>query len=373
MSVTMRSFGGNLGAVVRGVRAPDNGRMIMRRLVALLITMAVALTGLSTPAVAATPTDVWTAPSASWAFFSDDGSLAVAVGNTSAGGRLEIRDARTGAVSRVLTSPYKFNAAALSADQQTVAVTLNDTSSGLTVPSIRLYRVSTGALLRSISTSAGRQLDSLHFAPDGRTIAAADARSYERGGQVHVHRTSDGARVKVLTVPATTAGVRFSPDGRYLAANDRVVVNGLSVSAVRIFRTDTWALTQTVADGNQLIRWTPDSTGIWTKRIVPGLFPTGVRLIQVPSGVVQRSLELAVFDSVSDVTDDGSLLLINRTAAPRRTLTFASASTGLPVATYDFAADVFAGDISSDGSLFTYAGTVAPSAFSARAARMPGR
>lgn len=353
------------------MRAQSDG-MIRRRLITVLLAIAIALPGLSTPAAAATPTDVWTAPGQSWAFFSADGTLALAAGNTSAGGRLEIRQARTGTVVRVLTSPVKFNAVALSADKQTFAVTVNDIVSGLYVRTIRLYRVSDGVLLRSIRTTAGRELTGLTFAPDGRTVAAMDARSYEQGGQVHVHKVSDGARVALLTVPATTAAVQFSPDGRYLAANDRLVVNGLSVSGVRIFRTDTWATALAIGDGNQLIRWTPDGTGLWTKRILPGLLPTGVRLITVPTGTVQRSLELAVFDSVSDVTDDGSLLLVNRTAAPRRTLTFTSTVTGTPVATYDFAQDVFGGDISPDGTLFSYGRTTAPSAFAVHVAHSPG-
>ncbi|TDD64608.1 hypothetical protein E1262_27765 [Jiangella aurantiaca] len=328
------------------------------------------LMGLSTPAVAATPTEVWTAPGQSWAFFSDDGTLAVAAGNTAAGGRLEIRQAGTGAVVRVLTSPVKFNAVALSAENQTFAVTVNDTSSGLVVRTIRLYRVSDGALLRAIPTSAARDLDSLHFAPDGRTVAAMDARSYEKGGQVHVHRTSDGARVKVLTVPATTAAARFSPDGRLLAANDRAVVGGRFVAGVRVFRTDTWATALTLTDGDQLIRWTPDSTGIWTKRILPGV-PTGVRLVSAPTGAVQRALDLDLYDGVSDVTDNGAMVLTNRIIAPRRSLTFTSTLTGADVATFEFGHDVFPGDISPDGTLFTYARTTAPSAFDVHVARTP--
>ncbi|MBB5786415.1 WD40 repeat domain-containing protein [Jiangella mangrovi] len=330
-----------------------------------------ALPGLSTPAAAATPTPVWTAPGQSWAFFSEDGTLALAAGNTSAGGRLEIRQAASGAVVRTLTSPLEFSAVAMSRDNQTFAVTVNDTSSGLTVRTIRLYRTSTGALLRSVPTAAGRDLDSLQFAPDGTTIAAMDARSYERGGQVHIHRVSSGARVATLSVPATTAAVRFSPDGRFLAANDRFIVDGRAVAGVRVFRTDTWATAMTLADGNQLLRWTPDGTGIWTRRILPGV-PTGVRLVGVPNGTVQRSLELDLYDSVADVTDDGAFVLTNRVVAPRRTLTFTSTLTGVDVATYEFGQDVFPGDISPDGDLFSYARTTAPSAFDVHVARSPG-
>ncbi|TDC51984.1 hypothetical protein E1212_10250 [Jiangella ureilytica] len=345
--------------------------MIRRRSIAVLIAAVMALPGLSVPAAAATPADVWTAPGQSWAFFSEDGTVAVAVGNTSAGGRLEIRQSTTGSLTRVLTSPLKFTAAALSADNQTVAVTVNDTSSGLTVRTIRLYRTVTGALLRSIPTSAGRDLDSVHFAPGGQTVAAMDARSYERGGHVHVHRVSTGARLATLTVPATTAAVRFSPDGRFLAANDRVIVDGRAVAGVRVFRTDTWATALTIGDGNLLIRWTPDSTGIWTRRILPGV-PTGVRLVSVPTGAVQRSLELDLYESVSDVTDDGALLLTHPVVAPRRSLTFTDSVTGADVATYEFGHDVFPGDISRDATLFSYARSTGPSAFTVHVARSSG-
>ncbi|MGN9909180.1 WD40 repeat domain-containing protein [Phytohabitans sp. LJ34] len=334
--------------------------------------VAAALLLVSTPAAAAAPTAVWSAPGLSSASFSVDGALVVLTGNTSAGGRLEIRGAGSGALVRALSSPYKFNAAALSADKQTVAVTLNDTSSGLPVRTIRLYRVSDGALLRAVPTAATRDLSSLDLSADGRLVAAMDARSYEQGGRVHVHRVADGGRVALLTTDATTAAVRFSPDGRFLAANGRRVVGGRFVSVVRVFRTADWAAVTTAGDGSLLVRWSPDSTAIWTATLVVAA-PTTAHLVAVPGGTALRTVTLAPYDTVSDVTDDGARMLTGRVVAPRRTLTFSDTSTGTPAATYDFASDVFAGDISPDGTLFTYALTTAPSAFDVHVARMPGR
>ncbi|GAA4160027.1 hypothetical protein GCM10022251_37390 [Phytohabitans flavus] len=318
-----------------------------------ITAIATAILLVPTPAVAATPTTVWSAPGLTAASFSVDGTLALLTVNTSAGGRFEIRQAATGALVRTVTSPEKFTGATISPDRQVVAVTLNDSSSGLTVRTIRLYRASDGAVLRNVRTTATRDLTSVDISSDGRLVAAADRRTYEQGGRVHVHRVADGTTVTVLTTDATTGAVRFSPDGRYLAANVRLVVNGQFASVVRVFRTSDWSTVQTTGVGNLLVRWTPDSTGIWNSTILPGA-PTGVQLLAVPGGTVQRSVVLGQYDTVSDVTDDGALVLAGRAAAPRRSLTFTDTVTGQAVTTYDFAGDVFAGDISRDGTLFTY-------------------
>jgi hypothetical protein len=342
--------------------------MMARRLCTVAAVAAALLLAPASAAVAA----VWSAPGLSTARFSVDGSLALLTGNSSAGGRLEVRRAATGALVRAVTSPYKFTAAALSADGRIAAVTLADTSSGLTVRTIRLYQVADGALLRSIPTAAARDLTSVDMSPDGRHVAAMDARSYERGGRVHVHKVTDGATVTVLTTDATTAAVRFSPDGRHLAANGRRVVGGRFVSGVLVFGTANWSPVLAAADGSLLVRWSPDSTAFWTATILPGA-PTTAQLVAVPGGAVRRTVVLAQYDTVADVTDDGALVLTGRVVAPRRTVTFTDPLTGAPQATYDFASDVFAGDISPDGTLFSYALTTAPSAFDVHVARMPGR
>jgi dipeptidyl aminopeptidase/acylaminoacyl peptidase len=199
-----------------------------------------------------------------------------------------------------------------------------------------------------------------------------DARSYEQGGRIHVHRVADGTRVTLLTTDATTAAVRFSPDGRFLAANGRRVVNGRFVSGVRVFRTADWSQALAAADATLLVRWSPDSATIWTTTIL-ATTPTTAHLVTVPGGAVLRTVMLAPYDTVSDVTDDGALVLTGRVVAPRRTVTFTDTATGTPAVTYDFASDVFAGDISPNGTLFTYTLTTAPSAFDVQVARMPGR
>lgn len=361
-----------MSAVATG--GPDSHAATMSRPLSALAIAAFAATSALTvpaPAHAVTPTVVWHAPAVGGAGFSPDGSLAIAIGNTSAGGRLEIRRADTGAMVKAVMSPYRFNAAALSADNQVAVVTLNDTSSGLAVRTIRVYRVADGALLRAIPTAAQRELTSVTVSPDGRLAAAMDARSYERGGQVHVHRLADGATVRVLTAPATTATVRFSPDGRFLAANDRFMVAGRSVAGVRVFRTTDWVSVQTLSDNSLLLRWSTNTTAIWTTTIAYGT-PTSLRLVGVPDGTVARAVVLSEYDSVADVSNDDSVVLIGRWAAPRRSLKLTSVSTAVTIAVYDFDADVFAGDISPDGALFSYSLTVAPSAFDGYAARLSG-
>jgi WD40 repeat protein len=320
---------------------------------------------LPAPANAATADVVWSAPGMGAPAFSVDGSLALAIANTSAGGRLEIRRSGTGALVRVVTNPVKFGAAVLSADNQLAAVTLN------AVPRvIRIHRVSDGSLVRSITTVAGRDLSSIDFSPDGQLVAAADKRQSESGGQVHVHRVSDATTVRVLAVPATTAAVRFSPDGRFLAVNDRFTVAGRFVSGLRVFRTADWVSVLTRDDGALLVRWSlAGGSALWVTNIA-FLVPTSLRLISVPDGAVVRTVTLHAWeDLVADVSNDDSLVLSGRSAAPRRSLKLTDTSTGAIVATYDFVADVFAGDLAPDSALFTYALTVAPSAFDGFAAR----
>jgi hypothetical protein len=112
-------------------------------------------------------------------------------------------------------------------------------------------------------------------------------------------------------------------------------VGGGFVTGVRVFQTSDWTSVLARGGGNQLVRWAADGTAIWTTSIQYAV-PTAVRLVSVPGGAVQRSVELDAFDSVSDVTDDGALVLTNRVVAPRRSLTFTSTLTGADVATYEF-------------------------------------
>jgi WD40 repeat protein len=343
--------------------------MLRRCSIFTIVLATAAALATAAPAAAATPATVWTAPGMSGSSFSVDGSLTL-TSSSSAGGRLEVRHAGTGTLIRAITSPIRFSAAVLAPNNQTVIAALTDTGSGLPVRVLRVYRIADGALVRSISTAATRDITSVDISPDATLVAAADPRNYSTGGNVHVHRIADGTTVALLTVPATTAAVRFSADGRQLAVNDRFTVAGRFVGGVRVFRTSDWTSVLTLADNSQVLRWSGLGAGLWVTTVAYAS-PTLLRLVSVPTGAITRSVTLQEYDSVSDVSNDDTLILSGRWAAPRRSLKLSMAATGTAIVTFDFAADVFAGDIRADGSLFSYALNTAPSAYDVYVGRVP--
>src|SRR5690349_8966954 len=164
----------------------------MLRRVGLAAAAAAVLQSAQVPAAqAATPVALWSAATMSTGTFSVDGSLVVLSGNTSAGGRIEIRQASTGALVRAVTNSIGYDATALSLDRQTVAASANAFGPGNSlIRTVLLYRVSDGTLLRTITTDATRDITSLDFSPDGQLLAAMDQLSYGQGGRVRVFRVA---------------------------------------------------------------------------------------------------------------------------------------------------------------------------------------
>jgi len=80
---------------------------------------------------------------------------------------------------------------------------LDDSSSAL----VRLWDVSTGALIRRLPVDTGFYADSVAFTRDGALLATGGY-----GKEVEIWRVSDGTRVLAITVPSTAHNVHFSPD-----------------------------------------------------------------------------------------------------------------------------------------------------------------
>ena len=159
--------------------------------------------------------------------FSADGHL-LAVGGQ--GGVLLFR-VSDGSLVQSLSGASSTTSLAMSPDGQSVAAGSNATDQyGQCVDcSIKIWRISDGALLRTIDGNNNVILSTV-FAPDQQSIAAGSAdRVYN--GVVRVWRISDGALIKTLTQdpnnPAPyVSSVAYAPDGSLLAfaRQDRLLV-----------------------------------------------------------------------------------------------------------------------------------------------------
>ncbi len=146
-----------------------------------------------------------------------------ATGNIS-GGALELWDISTGKLVRTLNGSASFivNSVAFSPDGTMIAAGGATANSAGTITGgvLKLWLVSTGALLETFSTGAQSGVASVAFSPDGSTIAAGG--SVTNGtvaGVLEMWNASSGALIKSLN---TTAGggvtcVAFSRDGSTLA------------------------------------------------------------------------------------------------------------------------------------------------------------
>ena len=80
---------------------------------------------------------------------------------------------------------------------------MDDSSSAL----VRLWDVSTGALIRSFPVDTGFYADTVAFTRDGSLLATGGY-----GKEVEIWRVADGTRVLAIAVPSTAHNVHFSPD-----------------------------------------------------------------------------------------------------------------------------------------------------------------
>ncbi|HEY3593374.1 MAG TPA: hypothetical protein VGL13_05855 [Polyangiaceae bacterium] len=332
----------------------------------------------ASPSWALTPTLIWQASGGYPAGFSADGTsfyMGTSSGWTSTG--FQMRRATDGLVQKTITLPVAsqlYDKAAFSPDKQFVAVSFVDATN---VVKIEIYSLSTGSLVRTISTDAVRNIRGMDFSPDSSLLATMDRAAYGGGGVLRVFRTSDGSVVTKQGpfITNSNAFVKFSPGGTYLAFYENSGTTGFN-----FFRTSNWTSAQTMTQGNQFfIQWVGnDTTGsVWLR----GNFSISVpyRRISVPGGTVQTTLS---FDDstryVSAVTSNSKYLLSyifansDPSSPPANNIAFLRTTDGVAQVSYTLSSTtVSSGTINPAGTNFSYGICSDTGACSTYIAQMP--
>jgi hypothetical protein len=334
--------------------------MIQRILVRIGISTTAAILVLlsAIPAFALTPTVIWQTSGAYPAGFSADGSAVYLI----VSGGFQMRRATDGLLLKSISLPagsQAYDKSAFSPDKQFVAITVVD-ANGAT--RIELWSLSTGNLVRTISTDAVRNVRGLDISPNSAFVASMERFAYGGGGKLRIFRTSDGSVVQE-SGPYVVNGntlVKFSPGGTYFAFYQNQGNQGFN-----ILRTSDWGTAQTIYWlGNQyMIQWagTDTSASVWLR----GNFSISVpyRQVAVTGGTVLKTLSFDdTFKYVSAVTSDNKYLLTWQVATsdpsspPANTIWFLRTSDAGAQVTYTFSSTIVSsGTINPAGTQFTYA------------------
>lgn len=205
-------------------------RHLHGRVAAALLLLIVSL-WVSVAAAQGRPDLLWTQAGHSDAVLAIDLSPDGAMLATSSGDKtVKLWRYPGGVLLRTLVLPYDIDAQVddvsmvrFTSDGTHVAAAVNQYNAHKhhNFSTVRLFRVSDGALVRTLGHQSGR-IASLDVSPDGALVASAGS-----GGGM-VWRLSNGKLVKALTGNASAAGdVRFSPSGDRLLAgyHDRHLVS----------------------------------------------------------------------------------------------------------------------------------------------------
>ncbi len=97
-------------------------------------------------------------------------------------------------------------------------------ASGIRDGIIKLWRVSDGSLIKTLSSGHTAYLTSVAFSPDGQILVSASL-----DGTIKLWRVSDGSLINTLECGERVSSVTFSPDGQILAS-------GLDDTSVKLWR-----------------------------------------------------------------------------------------------------------------------------------------
>ncbi len=333
----------------------------MYRRMAMVVAMGLLLA--ASEARAATPTVVWQAQGGYPAPFSADGSVVYLGTSTNFHQTgFQVRRASDGALLKTITLPpasQTYDHAAFSPDKQFVALSLVDVNG---VTKIELWSLSTGNLVRTITTDAVRNIRGLDLSPNSSLVASMERFAYGGGGMLRVFRTSDGAVVlkRGPYLTNSNAFTRFSNDGGFLAYFQN---NGFPFGFT-ILRTSDWSVAQQIAPGNQyMIQWSgaDTSASVWLRGSTALQVP--YRQVAVPSGLLLRQVSFDdTFRYSTAVTSNSKYILTYQMqtsdpgSPPGNTLFFIRTSDGGAQVTYTFNTTIVSsGTINPAGTLFSYA------------------
>jgi len=263
------------------------GRHVFTRHAVAVMIAVCAMLGAAV-ADAGTPTVVWQKSGVqtgdSTIFSADGTALLLAIS-----GGFELRRASDGVLLNTLTLPADslgYDAKALSSDKTLVALSFLRNGAG----TIELWRIAGSTLTRTITTDAVRTIKGLAFSSAG-LIASRERFAYGGGGNLRVHRVSDGTLLKKLGPVArnsASGGVGFSADGTLLAVNDN------NQNGLWILRTSDWSTARLIGNGATLFAWA-DNASVWTG---------GFQRVRISDGAVLATLPPSDTSLPSAITPD---------------------------------------------------------------------
>lgn len=168
---------------------------------------------------------------------------------------LDLATGRSGCLKTITYAEGSVNEIALSSDAQVVAI------AGWFEP-LRFYDMADGSLEREMPAQKADCGRSVSFSPDDRLVATVS-----KEGAVMVWDVQTKGLIHAWSANAETLGLKFSPDGKYLAVSVRH-------SGLQFWRTTDWTLHRVIpvtvysfsfsADGQWLAADTDkDRIGIW--------------------------------------------------------------------------------------------------------------